>query len=240
MNIEGTYTLQASPEQVWQCLKDKELLLQTIPGLVRFAQAEKDTYDIALQIQHAPLVGIYSGQAHITEQLFPYYYHITLTGTGDENSNTISGNCGVHLHEQNDNTIITYTGTLTFSKQGARLSPLVVKGAAKLLLQQFFTALTEQLRSLTASPSIETEELPSATSIKQPGGDIIILPHVSPAPTKQADTTETLSATIARFLGLGAGDPVEEERWANRVRRISILSGLLLLVWIGTRLPGRK
>jgi len=239
MNIEGTYTLQASPEQVWQCLKNKELLLQTLPGLIRLSQVDKDSYDIALQIQPAPLAGDYRGQVHITEQLFPYYYHIALTNSQDTGHNTISGNCGVHLHEHNDNTIITYKGNIAFSKQGARLSPLVIKGAAKLLLQQFFTALAEQLHSRNNSHTGETEMLTGPSAIKQPGGDIIILPKVPPTPTEQTNKAGTISTTIARFLGLGADNPVEEEIWASRVRRLGILSGLLLLVWIGTRLPRR-
>jgi len=44
---------------------------------------------------------------------------------------------------------------------------------------------------------------------------------------------------VVRRLGLGEGDPVEEERWVKRVRRFGVLSILLLLVWVGTRLPGK-
>jgi hypothetical protein len=36
---------------------------------------------------------------------------------------------------------------------------------------------------------------------------------------------------------LGAGDPVAEVLWVNRLRRTGILLGLLLLVWIGSRIP---
>ena len=33
MEIEGTYTLQASPEEVWQCLMDTQVLRSAIPGV---------------------------------------------------------------------------------------------------------------------------------------------------------------------------------------------------------------
>ncbi len=42
---------------------------------------------------------------------------------------------------------------------------------------------------------------------------------------------------IVRQLRLGSNDPLLEEQWVRRLRRIGIVSVLLLLVWIGTRLP---
>src|SRR5256885_13676838 len=33
MIIEGTYTLQATPEDVWRCLMDEQILRSAIPGL---------------------------------------------------------------------------------------------------------------------------------------------------------------------------------------------------------------
>jgi len=238
MNIEGTYTLQAPPQAVWQCLKDKEVLLRTFPGLVRFEPAGDDAYEIALQVKSLPLSGTYYGLAHVTENLQPHYYHVMITTTGDDTQNMVSGNGGIHIKEHNGNTIITYKGSITLSKRGLHVAPAVVKGAAKLLLQQFFTVLAEQL-SLQNSPRlVATEELAGATVIKQSGGDIVLLPHVT-ADEAQEERAPILR-TIIRFSGLGGGDPEEEERWIRRIRRIGIISGLLMLVWIGTRLPRRK
>ena len=45
--------------------------------------------------------------------------------------------------------------------------------------------------------------------------------------------------TLVHQLGLGNGDPVVEEQWVGRVRQFGIVSALLLLVWVGTRLPKR-
>ncbi len=238
MNIEGTYTLQAPPQAVWQCLKDKELLLRTFPGLVRFEPAGDDAYEIALQVKSLPLNGTYYGLAHVTENLQPHYYHVMITTTGDDTQNMLSGNGGIHIKEHNGNTIITYKGSITLSKRGLRVSPAVVKGAAKLLLQQFFTVLAEQLRLQYSPQIVATEELAGATVIRQSGGDIVLLPRVTA--DEAQEERAPIFRTIVRFLGLGGGDPEEEDRWIRRIRRIGIISGLLMLVWIGTRLPRRK
>jgi carbon monoxide dehydrogenase subunit G len=241
MNIEGTYTLQAPPSVVWQCLKDKELLQRAFPGLVRFEPAGDDAYAIALQVKSVLLSGTYHGLVHVTENLQPHYYHVMITHSGNDEQNTLSGNGGVHVSERNGNTIITYDGSITLSKRGMRVSPALVKGAAKLLLQQFFTVLAEQLRLQNIPRTVETvasDEIAGARVIRQSGGDIVILPRVTDE-TPQEER-RPISQRIARFLGLGGGDPDEEERWAQRIRRIGIISGLLVLVWIGMRLPRRK
>jgi carbon monoxide dehydrogenase subunit G len=238
MNIEGSYTLQAPPHIVWQCLKDKELLRQAFPGLVRFEPAGNDAYEIALQVKSLPLSGTYYGLAHVTENLQPDYYHVMITDTGNEGQNMLSGNGGIHVSEHDGNTIITYKGSISLSKRGMRVSPVVAKGAAKLLLQQFFTVLAEQLRLQTTIQEVDTEELAGATVIRQAGGDIVVLPRVTA--DEPQEERRSLSQVIARFLGLGGGNPDEEERWAQRIRRFGIISGLLVLVWIGMRLPRRR
>jgi carbon monoxide dehydrogenase subunit G len=238
MNIEGSYTLQAPPNVVWQCLKDKELLLRAFPGLVRFEPAGNDAYEIALQVKSLPLSGTYYGLAHVTESLQAHYYHVMITNTGDDAQNMVSGNGGIHVSELEGNTVITYKGSITLSKRGMRVSPVVVKGAAKLLLQQFFTVLAEQLRVQNSPHVVETEELAGPTVIRQASGDIVVLPRVTAE--EPQEERRTIEQIIARFLGLGGGNPDEEERWAQRIRQIGIISGLLVLVWIGMRLPRKR
>jgi len=232
MNIEGTYTLQALPEEIQHSLMDQEVLRRTIPGLERLEQISENRHIVAINIKYAPLSGIYRGQVSIQKEQQPHSYRFVIES--DDGPNTISGIGSVQLHGSGANTMITYKGTLTISKRGTRLSPTVTKGAAKLLLQQFFTALSDQLR---ADNTTSTEEVVAAEVIKQPGGDIVILP---PAATAEDTRSAPIAQKIVHLLGLGADDPVQEEIWTNRIRRIGFVSGFLLLVWIGTRLPRKR
>jgi carbon monoxide dehydrogenase subunit G len=235
MNIEGTYTLQASPEDVWNCLMNQQILLRSIPGIQKLEKVDENTYALAMHIKYAPLKDSYHGHITLTEQQYPYHYRIAIQGEGRQN--TITGSGSIHLNERNNNTVIAYQGTLTLGKSGVLLPASVVKGAAKLLIQQFFSALSDQLRINGYSKTVAPEEIAGASVVKQSGGSIVILP---PASVVQGATKTTLSRTIVHWFGLGEGDPVQEERWESNIRRISIISGLLFLVWIGTRLPRRR
>src|SRR3984893_9903196 len=176
MEIEGTYTLQASPEEVWQCLMDTQVLRSAIPGVEHLELHDDQKHSITLHIIHAPLTGSYHGKVAITEQHYPYYFCIIVEGNGRQN--TIGGEGTVHLNARGEHTVIAYKGTLHLGKPGVPLPSILVKGTAKLLLQQFFTALAGILRS-TSSPSINEVENIAGPSLSWPtdaGEQIAVLP----------------------------------------------------------------
>ena len=112
MNIEGTYTLQAPSTEVWHTLLDTQLLQQTIPGIKSLEQVNENTYAVVFTIKQVPLKGTYQGQIILSEQHYPYHYHLTFEGKGADG--TISGAGNIHLNGYNTTTVITYKGTLTY------------------------------------------------------------------------------------------------------------------------------
>ena len=52
MDIQGTYTLPASPTEVWHYLLDTQLLQLTVPGIEHLEQVSEHTYAIAVNIKH--------------------------------------------------------------------------------------------------------------------------------------------------------------------------------------------
>ncbi len=220
MEIEGTYTLQAAPEEVWQCLMDKQMLLGSVPGIEQLERLDKQTHALTIRIKYAPLMGTYHGRVTITDRQYPSYYRVVVIGEEGQ-QNTINGEGVVHLNRHDNTTVITYRGTLNIGKLGTLLPPLVVKGGAKLLIQQFFTSLEVQLRA----PSSHTSSLPESEEI------------VSISTVKRAIPRTTILQRIVHLLRLGAGNPTQEEQWIQRIRRVGTASVLLFLVWVGTRLP---
>ena len=230
MDIEGTYTLQAVPEEVWDCLKDQQVLQRAIPGVERIEALSEEKYAVAIHVGPRPLTGSYQGQVTVTERQSPYHYRIAIEGEGQQSS--INGVGDIHLSSQGENTIVSYKGRLSLGQLDASLPTPVIRGTAKLLIQQFFTALADQLRAANPTPAVVTEEqVHGITTLEQPAGKIVILP---------ASPHSTFLETMVQRLGLGAGDPAAEALWVNRLRRAGILLGLLLLVWIGSRIVPRK
>jgi len=235
MDIQGTYTLPASPTEVWHYLLDTQLLQHTVPGIEHLEQVSENTYAIALNIKHAPLEGTYQGHLTFSEQHYPYHYRLTFEGKGEHS--TIGGTGTIHLNERHKTTVIAYKGTLTYSKQEMLLSPKLVKGAAKLLIQQFFTTLATQLPTQEHSQIINAENSEDIQHNGRVKGKIILrLPH---ARTDSA-AAQSIFSKIVHLLGLGSGDYEQEQQWERLLRNGGMLLGFFLLVWIGMRLPRRR
>lgn len=239
MDIEGTYTLQAPPEEVWQCLMDQQALRHNVPGLERLETvgetAGKQTYTFTLHIKHAPLRGTYSGQVVIDELRYPSSYRMTLEGEGQQSNP--QGIWEIHLSTHNDNTVVAYSGTLNPGKIGAFLPPSLVKGTIKILIQQFFTSLAEQLRAAGRDKSSPYEH--DATAQEEDRATMSPALSNGRMPIESYSHAPTRLHMLVHQLGLGDNDPLLEEQWVVRLKRIGAFSALLLLVWIGTRLPRR-
>lgn len=227
MDIDGTYTLQASPEEVWASLMDQQTLRRTIPGIERLETTVENTYAFTLLVKHAPLRGTYQGHVVVDELQFPSSYRLALEGEGQQSK--LHGVWDIHLDAHNENTVIRYQGALNLGKAGALIPAPLVKGTIKVLIQQFFTALAEQLRATSrtytaasADDYIEAEE-------SSHNGQVAAFSQDRP----------TLLHAVVRQLRLGDDNPFLEEQWVIRLRRIGFISVLLLLVWVGTRLPRR-
>jgi len=223
MEIEGTYTLQASPQDVWSCLMDQQALQHAIPGAERLEALGEDTYDIAMHIGSSPLAGFYHGHVTVTERQYPSSYHLTIECEGSQR--TINGEGSIHLNERGENTIIAYKGTLHLSKLATPLPIPVIKGAAKMLIQQFFTSLADGLSVTAHTPAVTAR------------GKIVLLRDL-PEPTLRHLPPRQM-ATILRWLGLSTDDPVARAQWVSLLKLAAIALGLLLLVWIASRISRR-
>ncbi|HEX6480874.1 MAG TPA: SRPBCC domain-containing protein [Ktedonobacteraceae bacterium] len=229
MEIEGTYTLQASPEEVWNSLMDQRTLEHAIPGIKRLEAHGDHTSSFEILVKQTPLKGQYTGLVRVIEQEYPSVYRFTIEG--EDQQSKIRGEWTVNLSELNENTVVAYKGTLHFGKTSALLPMPMIRGTIKVLIQQFFTLLADQLRTTHRTYG----EMAEIT------GEMVVVEDVQnqDAIVLAAAHWPALLHIVVQQLGLGKGDPLLQEQWVTRLRRTSMFTALLLLVWIGTRLPGR-
>jgi len=230
MEIEGTYTLQATPEEVWQLLVDRQTLLHTLPEIEKLERVDDYTQTLALHFTYASLSGTYYGSVRVAESRYPTHSHIEIESVRDTQG-TMSGEAIVDLQSHEDTTVVTYKCDLSLHKPRVEIQRTVIKGAAKLLIQQFFTALEEQLWQQQEAKKRAEEEV-----IK-----ITLQRSATPQSHTSQDKTQrvTFLQRIVHLLRLGKGNITEEERWTQRIRRTGYASMLLFLVWVGTRIPRR-
>ncbi len=236
MEIEGTYTLHATPEEVWHVLGNRQTLLHTIPELKQLEPVDEFTQELALHLSYAPLTGTYYGSVHVADNQRPHHVHLILESVRDT-QNTLSGEAILDLQSHQDTTIVTYQGDLTLHKAGIQLQRTVIKGAIKLLVQQFFTALEEQLWQQQATKQHEEEEIIIRTTTVQQSND---QRRTNTRTRQQQAQPISFLRRIVHLLRIGRGDVSEEIRWTERIRRTGYASMLVFLVWVGTRIIPRR
>jgi carbon monoxide dehydrogenase subunit G len=251
MHIEGTYTLLAPPERVWHAMQDQQMLLHAVPGMRQIEALDEHTFALSLTMDQEPFVGNCQCKLTISEKQFPYHYRVALQGTNDQGP--FRGEMSIHLQNRDESTIVAYVGTIHLDSGGKPISMTLARGATKLLIQHFFTALDDQLQASDALDAdlaavIERYDVYSAAGtvgMKSKNG-VMLKNESSTVNPLQSSSATTLSeerdifSTVAHFLGLGRGEPEQERVWARRLRRTSTIATLVFLIWLGTRLPHRR
>ena len=248
MNIEGTYTLLASPEGVWHAILDRHILLHTIPGIKKIEAIDEHTFAITLTLDQAPFVGNYKGKLTILEQQAPYHYRIAIEGENEQGH--FHGDISIHLQEREASTIVTYTGALHSDATEQVSSMTLARGATKLLIQQFFTALDDQLHTNTEQvddftitiKQYDAYSTTGAVGIKSKNGALLKrdVPNDIVFNSQQPAEQKGIFYRLAHLLRLGKGELEQERVWAYRLQRAGTISSLIFLVWVGTRLPRRR
>jgi carbon monoxide dehydrogenase subunit G len=229
-------------------MHDQQILLRAVPGLKHIETLNERTFAISLSMNHEPFIGDCQAELTISEQQFPYHYRLAIQGTNDQGQ--FRGKVTIHLQDRDESTIVAYTGEVHLDASGEPPSTTLARGAAKLLIQLFFIALDDQLQANAALDAdlaavIERYDVYSVAGTKSQNNVILkrdtpnpvaAISPLSPSVATNADQ-RGIFPTIVHLLGLGQGEPEQEQIWTDRLRRASAIAGLLFLVWLGTRLP---
>lgn len=145
MKIEGTQSLNASRERVFQLLIDPEVLQRCIPGCQALEQTAENTYAATIRAGVAAIKGLFTGVVRLEELRPPEHYRLVVEGKGGPGF--VKGHGDFDLAENGDGTLIKYSGELQLGGTIASVGQRMIQGAAKLMASQFFTALEVEANS---------------------------------------------------------------------------------------------
>lgn len=143
MKVEGTYTLPAPRQRVWEVLNDPEVLARATPGVKQLDPMGGDMFKATIEVAVGPVKGTYDGKVSITGKVAPERMTLTLEGGGKPG--TIKATGELHLEEQNGKTVIAYTGDAQITGLIASVGHRLIGGVAKQMATEFFKALEREL-----------------------------------------------------------------------------------------------
>ena len=149
MHLEGTHTLSAPPQHIWNLLMDSEVLARITPAISRLEPLGEDKYKAIAEVKLGPVKGSFSGDMELSDKKEPE--HFTLHMRQNSRMGNVDAAGRIELQSQgNAETKVAFTGDAKLSGTLARMGQRVLGGVANTMVKQFFQNLEEELAASRA------------------------------------------------------------------------------------------
>ena len=143
MKIEGSHTLVAPRQRVYEFLTDQVALAKLLPGCEKLEPAGKDTYQVRMKLGIAALSGSYAGTVKLSEQRPPEHLRLTVSSRGP--GGVAEGDGTLTLREKSSKTEVRYAGEVKVGGMIASVGQRMLESAARMVIGQFFKNLEKEL-----------------------------------------------------------------------------------------------
>ena len=82
MKVEGTFTIKAGKDRVWELMQDPDVLAACIPGCEKLEPSGEDTFAATLNVGVAGIKGRYQGTVAVADRDPPNGYRMIVEGKG--------------------------------------------------------------------------------------------------------------------------------------------------------------
>jgi hypothetical protein len=165
VKLDGSATLQGTPEQVWAVITDPAVLARTIPGCETLERVGEDSYTMVVSVGVGAIRGKYSGEVKLTDKQHPSSYVMHASGAGGPGS--VRATVPISLEAVDGGTRVTYGADAVVAGAVAGVGQRMISGVAKRLAGQFFGAIDAEL---TGTAPVPANASPSAAAVSDTAG----------------------------------------------------------------------
>lgn len=144
MKLQGSVTLSAPREAVWQLLTDPQRLAKLLPGAQKLEADGPDRYKVTMKFGIAAFSGNFQGSVELAQKKPPESFQMLLDGRGAPGF--MKGAGAIALHEKAGRTEVKYDGEAQVGGVIASVGQRMIEVAAKKIVQQFFEAAASELK----------------------------------------------------------------------------------------------
>jgi carbon monoxide dehydrogenase subunit G len=143
MKIEGTHDIPAPRERVWKAFLDPVTLARALPGCEGLDETGPGEYKAKMKIGVAAIKGTFEGKVRLFDLEPPTRYRMALEGSGGPGF--VRGEAGMEVSDVDGGTRVTYSADVQVGGLIASVGQRMLGGVTKMMLEQFFTRMTEIL-----------------------------------------------------------------------------------------------
>ena len=148
MKIEGAADIPAPRDKVWAAFLDPEILAQALPGCEKLEAIGPNEYKATMKIGVAAIKGTFEGKVKLSDLEPPNRYRMAVEGSGGPGF--VRGDAGMQMSDVDGGTKVSYDADVQVGGLIASVGQRMLGGVTKMMLDQFFTRMTELLASKPA------------------------------------------------------------------------------------------
>ena len=145
MKVQGTASLPARRDEVWELLTDPQRLAKCLPGAERLEPDGPDRYKVAMKFGIAAFSGKFQGSVELAEKKPPESLKMRVEGRGVPGF--MKGEGTISLREKSGVTEVKYEGEAQVGGVIASVGQRMIEAASKKIMQQFFDAAAAELKA---------------------------------------------------------------------------------------------
>lgn len=150
MKLEGEYLFDGPRSEVWEMIRDPDILATALPGTQSLTKLSDTEFEGAMNLHIGPVTGIFSGKVLVSDEVPPESLTLTAEGKGAQGFGKGVGR--VQLFEQEGNkTLMKYEGDILVGGKLASVGQRNIETVSKSLVKQGLAALDKALAARVAA-----------------------------------------------------------------------------------------
>lgn len=145
MKVQGEYVFDGPREEVWELLRDPEVLATALPGTQSLTPVSENEYEGKMNVRVGPVSGAFSGRVIASNEVPPESYTLTVEGQGKAAFVKASGD--VLLIDQGDGTtLMKYEGGFQVGGRLVSVGQRLIDGVSKKMLRHGLDTINKELQ----------------------------------------------------------------------------------------------
>ncbi|WP_309684159.1 carbon monoxide dehydrogenase subunit G [Polaromonas sp.] len=203
MELQGSVTIPATPQQVWQALNNPEILRQCIPGCEEVAQISPEEMHARVLLRMGPVRARFAGKVKMTDIRPMQGYTLNFEGSGGS-AGFAKGSSVITLTPSGDATQLDYTAQATVAGKLGQIGGRLIDASSKQLADKFFVNLRTVLTGDHGAP----ETVPTTTPANSISGRQIQVSQPFQEPSMGSETARLVwffAGVVATSIGVWMG-----------------------------------
>jgi carbon monoxide dehydrogenase subunit G len=146
MKLEGEYIFDGPREEVWEIVRDPEVLATALPGTQSLEQVGENEYAGKMHVRIGPVSGVFAGKIVVSDEVPPESYTLKVEGKGAPGFAQGTGH--VELIEQEEGkTLMLYDGDMQVGGRIAGVGQRLIDTASRSMIGQGLESLNNALQA---------------------------------------------------------------------------------------------